>query len=246
MEANKQIVDVLAFGAHPDDIELGCGGTLLRLKALGYSVGMVDVTRGERGSRGDAESRARESEAALKLLGFDFRENLDLGDQQVQDTPDRRLKVVECIRRHRPKLVFTHYWEDRHPDHEGTAALVKQAMFLAGAGGFPAEGAPHTPARLLHWPSRWFFEPTIIVDITDYYEKKIAAARCHTTQFYNEDLEQTGAVKTFISRPEFWEYLQARYSFFGSQIGVKYAEGFITREKLRVNDPVAFFTKEGT
>src|SRR5512140_1990966 len=116
MTATNLQVDVLAFGAHPDDLELACGGTLLRMKALGYKVGMVDMTRGERGTRGTAEIRAREAECAMKVIGADVRENLDLGDMLVKDSPEGRRKVVECIRRFRPKIVITHALQDRHPD----------------------------------------------------------------------------------------------------------------------------------
>ncbi len=230
--------DVLAIGAHPDDLELAMGGTLLRLKAQGYSVGMVDLTRGERGTRGTAETRRVEAENAQKIMGADFRENLDLGDQDLRDTPERRRAVVECIRRHKPKLVFTHWLHDRHPDHEGAAALVKHAMFLSAAGNADADGEPHTPCRLLHFFSHWMTEPNLYVDITDYYEQKIRAARAYTTQFFDPSSTEPA---THLSRPEFWDDLDARFRWFGAQIGVKYAEAFYVREKFKVNDPVAFF-----
>lgn len=232
-------VDVLAFGAHPDDLELAMGGTLLRLKALGYSVGMVDLTRGERGTRGTAATRQVEAEHALKIMGADFRENLDLGDQELTDTPERRRAVVECIRRHKPKLVFTHWLHDRHPDHEGAALLVKHAMFLAGAGNADADGEPHSPQRLLHYFSHWMEEPNVFVDVTDFYEQKIRAAKSYTTQFFDP---AAVAPTTRLSRPEFWEDLNARFRWFGMQIGVTYAEAFYMREKSRVDDPVAMLT----
>ncbi len=235
---NHQHVDVLALGAHPDDLELICSGTLLRLKALGYSVGMVDMTRGERGTRGTAEIRAAEAAAAFQVLGMDFRENLDLGDMQLQDTLEKRKAVVECIRRHTPRLVLTHWTSDRHPDHEGAGALVKQAMFLAGAANFEAAGEPHTPARLMYFPARWEIESNIFVDITDFYEQKLRAARCFASQFHNP---ASAEPKTFISRPEFWADLEARHRYNGYQIGVKYAEAFLVREKLKIDDPVNFF-----
>jgi bacillithiol biosynthesis deacetylase BshB1 len=216
------------------------GGTLLRLKALGYSVGMVDMTRGERGSRGTGETRKAEAAAALKVMGADFRENLDLGDQEVKDTPERRRAVVECFRRHKPKIVFTHFLHDRHPDHEGTALLVKHAMFLSGAANFEGDGEPHTPKRLLHFFSHWMAEPNVYVDITDYYERKIEAAKCYTTQFFDPASKEHN---TLLSRPEFFQDLDARFRFFGMQVGVKHAEAFWMREKIRIDDPVALFGK---
>jgi len=237
---NNLLVDVLAFGAHPDDLELAMGGTLIKLKALGYRVGMVDLTRGERGSRGTAQTRAAEAKAAFEIIGADFRENLDLGDQELVDSPERRRAVVECIRRHQPSLVFTHYLYDRHPDHENAARLVKHAMFLSGAANAEAEGKPHTPKRLLHFFSHWMAEPNVFVDISDFYGQKIRAAKSYTTQFYDPSSVEPA---THLSRPEFWDDLDARFRWFGTQIGVKYAEAFWMREKLRVDDPVAMLTK---
>jgi bacillithiol biosynthesis deacetylase BshB1 len=237
---SNSLVDVLAFGAHPDDLELAMGGTLIKLKSLGYRVGMVDMTRGERGTRGTGETRKAEAEAAFKIVGADFRENLDLGDQQVRDTPEGRRAVVECIRRHKPTLVFTHYLQDRHPDHEGTAQLVKHAMFLSGARNAEAEGEPHMPKRLLYFFSHWVLEPNVFVDISDFYEQKIRAAKAYTTQFYDPSSTEPS---TRLSRPEFWGDLEARFRWFGTQIGVKYAEAFWMREKLRMDDPVALFGK---
>lgn len=242
MNTHISSVDVLAIGAHPDDLELCCGGTLLRLKALGYSVGMVDMTRGERGTRGTAETRAKEAKAAFRILDFSFRENLDLGDQTLADTPEKRQVVVECIRRHRPTLVITHWPFDRHPDHDGCGTLVKQAMFLAGAAGYEAEGAPHAPRKLMHFPAHWLVECNVYVDVSDFYAKKVEAAQCYGSQFYQENSTEPA---TFISRKEFWEDLEARHRFLGSQIGVKYAEGFIVREKIRVDDPVAMLCQPG-
>lgn len=235
---NTTPVDVLAFGAHPDDIELGCAGTLLRLQSLGYKVGIVDMTRGEKGTRGTSEERKLEAAAALEILGFSFRENLDLGDQHLRDSHDRRVKVVECIRRHKPKLVLTHYPEDRHPDHEGAGKLVKQAMFLAGAGNFEAQGEIHTPKRLIYWLSHWVFEPSFYVDISDFYERKLKAAHCFTSQFHNPDSTEP---PTYISSPEFWDHVEARFRYFGDQIRVKYAEGFIMRDPIKIDDPLKQF-----
>jgi len=236
---NHQPVDVLAIGAHPDDIELCCAGMLLRLQAQGYKVGIVDMTRGEKGTRGSAEQREREAAAALTILGFEFRENLNLGDQHLQDTHERRVKVVETIRRHKPKLVMTHFPLDRHPDHEGGGTLVKQAMFLSGAANFEAEGEIHNPKRLIYWISRWTLDPTFLVDISEFWEKKLEAARCFGSQFHNPESTEP---PTYISSEQFWDDFIARHRFFGSQIGTKYAEGYIVREKLKVDDPVAFFS----
>ncbi|MCL4305602.1 bacillithiol biosynthesis deacetylase BshB1 [bacterium] len=235
MSENTQHVDVLAIGAHPDDIELSCAGTLLRMKSLGYKIGIVDMTRGERGSRGNADIRAKEAQEALQILGFEFREVLDVGDLQIQDTHERRVKVVECIRRHKPKLVFTHWGRDKHPDHEGTSELVKHSMFVAGAANFPARFEPHNPARLLYWPSSWVMEPNVFVDVTDFYEHKIRAAKAHKSQFFDP---QSKDPMTILSQPAFFERLEIRARYFGDQIGVKYAEVFYMREPVKVDNPM--------
>ncbi len=234
-EPNTQEVDVLAIGAHPDDVELSCAGTLLRMQAQGAKIGIVDMTRGERGSRGNAEIRAVEAQNALKILGFEFREILDVGDLQIQDTHDRRVKVVECIRRHKPKLVLTHWWRDKHPDHEGTSELVKHSMFVAGAANFPAKYEPHNPKRLLYWPSTWMMEPNVFVDVTDFWEKKLEAARAHKSQFFDPNSSDP---MTVLSQPAFFERLEMRARYFGDQIGVKLAEVFYMREPIKVNDPL--------
>ena len=234
-EPNTQVVDVLAIGAHPDDVELSCAGTLLRMQAQGAKIGIVDMTRGERGSRGNAEIRAVEAQNALKILGFEFREILDVGDLQIQDTHDRRVKVVECIRRHKPKLVLTHWGRDKHPDHEGTSELVKHSMFVAGAANFPAKYEPHNPKRLLYWPSTWMMEPNVFVDVTDFWEKKLEAARAHKSQFFDPNSSDP---MTVLSQPAFFERLEMRARYFGDQIGVKLAEVFYMREPIKVNDPL--------
>ena len=233
------IVDVLGIGAHPDDLELSCGGTLLKMKSLGYAVGMVDLTRGERGTRGSAELRAQEASAALKVMGLDVRENLDLGDMHLQDTQDRRRKVVEVIRKYKPRIVITHWPYDRHPDHEGASLLVKNAMFLSGARNFDADGEPHTPGRLMHFPSHWVQDLNVYLDISEHYERKIEAAKCYKSQFFDPDSKDPA---TLLSRANFFEDLETRFRNFGYQIGVRYAEAFWIREKIRVDDPVGFFT----
>jgi len=240
MAFNNTHVDVLAFGAHPDDLELACGGTLLRMKALGYKVGMVDMTRGERGTRGTAEIRASEAACAAKVISADVRENLDLGDMMVKDTPEGRRAVVECIRCHTPTIVITHWLQDRHPDHEGTSVLVKNAMFLSGARNFEAEGEPHVPLRLMYFPSHWMPETNVYVDITDFWEKKMQAAQCYKSQFFNPSSTDPD---TLLSRQGFFDDLEGRFRNFGLQIGVKYAEAFWVREKLRIDDPVGFFKR---
>ncbi|MBI5058679.1 bacillithiol biosynthesis deacetylase BshB1 [candidate division KSB1 bacterium] len=235
-EAVETKVDVLAIGAHPDDIELCCAGTLLRLKSLGYSIGLVDMTRGERGTRGTPELRAAEANAALGSLGFAFRENLDLGDMHIRDTDERRRHVVECIRRHQPRLIFTQYFHDRHPDHEGTAQVVKNAVFLAGAANFDAAGEPHVAKRLLYWPASWVHDVNVFVDVSEFYAGKIAAAQCYRSQFYDPGSSDP---ETQLSRQSFWADMETRHRNFGLQIGVQYAEAFFMREKIRVDDPVA-------
>lgn len=232
-------IDLLAFGAHPDDIELTCGGLLLKMKSLGYTTGIIDLTRGERGTRGSAELRSAEAEAAARILNLDVRENLDLGDMHLQDTQDRRRKIVEAIRKYRPRVVVTHWPYDRHPDHEGASALVKNAMFLSGAKNFDADGDPHTPGRLMFYPSHWVQDLNVYVDITEFWERKIEAAKCYRSQFFDPASSDPA---TLLSRENFFEDLETRFRNFGYQIGVRFAEAFWIREKIHIADPVGYFT----
>jgi bacillithiol biosynthesis deacetylase BshB1 len=227
-------LDVLAFAPHPDDLELCCGGTLLRLIDAGHKVGLADLTRGDRGTRGTPEIRLVEAEAARVAMGAHLRTNLGFPDLGV-DARDRAQlrKVVEAIRRHRPRLVLTCSEHDHHPDHVEAAHLVERGVYVAGLAGFDADGEPFRPARLLFYMGRVVFEPKLIVDVSEVWERRMAVASCFRSQFFREPDDPK---VTPISEPGFMDQVAARFRHFGSRIGVTYAEPFDLREPFGLMD----------
>jgi N-acetylglucosamine malate deacetylase 1 len=222
--------DVVAFAPHPDDLELGCGGTLIMLTGEGHRVGLVDLTRGEMGTRGTAEIRAREAEAGRQILGAAFRENLGFPDLGVAaGSPEQLKRVVEAIRRHRPRLVLVCSEHDRHPDHVEAARLVERACYVAGLAEYRAAGGPWRPARLLFYMGRLDFEPKVIVDVSAVFERKMRAAAAFQSQFFRDPDDPR---VTPISEPGFFDRVSARFRHFGARIGATYGEPFDMREPL--------------
>jgi len=224
-------LDILAFGAHPDDVELSMGGTIISLVEKGFKVGIIDLTQGELSSRGTIETRKKETEKASKVLGIHHRENLKLKDGEVQVDKNSILKVVELIRKFRPKIVFAPYFVDRHPDHENSAQLIKEAVFFSGLRNFHTTNKfePYRPHKIFYFMQTYPFEPTFIYDISPYFELKMEAVLAYSSQFYNPKSKEP---ETFISRPEFLNYLKARAEFYGFQIGKQYGEPFYCEEKI--------------
>lgn len=223
-----ECLDVLAFAPHPDDLELCCGGTLIRLTDAGCRVGLVDLTRGEKGSRGTPEIRAREADAAREILGARARLNLGLPDLGVDARdPSQIRRVVEVIRRHRPRLVLTCSEHDHHPDHVEAAHLVERAVYTAGLWSYDAPGEPHRPGRVLFYMGRIVFEPRLIIDITPVHDQKMRAAACFESQFVRDPDDP---IRTPISDPGFMERITARARHYGSRIGVSFGEPFDLRE----------------
>ncbi|MHC4662045.1 MAG: bacillithiol biosynthesis deacetylase BshB1 [Planctomycetota bacterium] len=226
-------VDVLAFGAHPDDVELSCGGTVIKLAKQGYKVGVIDLTRGEMGTRGTPEERKAEAAASAEIMGLAARENLEFPDAHVTVSDESKLKVVNAIRRYRPRLVLSPYWENRHPDHAYTGRIVIDAAFLAGLAKLDTGQEPYRPEKLIFYMAHYAFSPSFIVDITQTFEDKMRAVACYKSQFYNSGSSEP---ETYISSPEFMEMLVARMRYFGTQIGKKYGEPFVVRDALEVQD----------
>lgn len=237
-------VDVLAFGPHPDDIELGCGGTLLKLSDLGYRCALVDLTRGEMGTRGMVETRAAEAAAAAKILGATVRENLGLPDGSVRNDDASRRKVVEVIRTYRPQLVFVPYYEDRHPDHYHASELIYEATFVAGLRRYETALESYRPSKVVYY-MRWHeFEPTFIVDITDQFDRKMEAIWAYASQFKapNRELETLGEAsypETRLTTPEYHWKLVHRMAYYGSLIQSRYGEGFLIRGQLELDHPLS-------
>jgi len=240
-----QPVDILAFGAHPDDVELGCGGTLLRARALGQRTAVVDLTRGEMASRGTAEERDQESAKTAELLGLTARRNLNLGDGRLMDTQENRDRVAAEIRRFKPKLIFAPYPGDRHPDHDATGKLVQAASFYARMKNrvLRDEGTgealeSHSPGLLLIFLMHELERPTMIVDISEYFEQKMEIVRTYRSQFLNpmpDDYQ-------FIGTADYLHMIQARGAFFGAMIQTRYGEPFLSRSPLKITDPLSCLT----
>lgn len=233
-------VDALAFGAHPDDVELGCGGTLALLSAKGYRVGIISLTRGELSTRGDPETRKREFDEAAKLLGASHHEAMRIPDGDIQNTMENRRLVIERIRSLRPRILLVPYWRDRHPDHVHASRLVAEASYYAGLKRLAPAQAPHRPHRALYYPTRHEFSPSFIIDISGFFEIKMSAVRAYRSQFGRGD-EASQGDRTNISHPGFLQAIEARARQYGAYVGAEFGEPFLVREPLRMEDPISFF-----
>ncbi|MEY3941561.1 MAG: bacillithiol biosynthesis deacetylase BshB1 [Bacteroidota bacterium] len=231
-------VDILAFGAHPDDIELGCGGTLAKHVALGHTVGLVDLTRGEMGSRGTVLERDSEAVKAAQILGASFRLNLDLPDGRLVNDFERQQRIIELVRRHRPRIVLCNAPKDRHPDHGVASAMVVEACFRAGLHKWASVGedgapqAPFRPEHVYHYIQFYDLPADFTVDISGFIDAKMDSLAAHASQFYQEGAE---GPETVISSKWFWESLTARTAEWGRTMGVAHAEGFIAPRRLGVD-----------
>lgn len=230
-------LDILAFGVHPDDVELGCAGTILASVSEGKKAGIIDLTKGELGTRGSAEIRKEEAADAAKVLKVTVRENLGMADGFFQNDETHQRKVIEVIRKYRPEIVLCNSIEDRHPDHGRSAKLVEDAAFLSGLRKVETlvQGEKQQewrPKYVFHYIQDRFLQPGFVFDISDFIEDKLKAVLCYKTQFFNTDLNEP---ETYISSPEFLETVKARAMMLGKRIGVKYAEGYITRKMVGIN-----------
>lgn len=235
-------LDALAFGAHPDDIELVVGGTLLKLADLGYSTGVVDMVRGELGTRGTPRIRAREAKASARILGLKVRGNLKLADGQIFNNQPARLRVIRVLREYRPDLVFTHYWDDKHPDHVHTSQIVTEACYLSGLVKIRTGQERFRPRRIFYFMLPHYVEASFIVDISKHFDRKMQALRCFSSQLHNPQLSEP---QTYLSVPEFLPALESLHRYYGSLIQAQYAEAFYCKEAISIDDPVAFFRKRG-
>jgi len=227
-------LDVLIFAAHPDDAELSMGGTIGRFTSKGLKVGVVDLTRGEMSTRGNTKTRAKETKAASKVLKLKIRENLGLPDGEISISQNTLKKVIILLRNYIPKIVFAPYFNDRHPDHIDASLLIKRAVFTSGLVKYKTSlngkaQSSFRPKKLFYYMQTYLFQPSVVVDISDHFETKMKAVLAFKSQFYNPTLKKED---TFISRPEFLEYVEARAKFYGFQIGKKYGEPFYCEEAI--------------
>lgn len=230
-------IDVLAFGAHPDDVELFCGGTVIRLADLGYGVGVVDLTRGELGTLGTPELREQEAQAASRVIGLRLRENLGLPDGFVGES--HLAKVVELIRRLRPELMLVPWIEDRHPDHSAAGELLTKAAFFAGIQKFPtvAPSRAFRPRQVLYYQMRHHMSPSFIVDTSSVAQRKQQAIGCHGSQVRPDP----HGTPTLLSSPGGVAAIEARDRYHGSMIGVSHGEPLRAANTLGIVDPLAHF-----
>lgn len=232
-------LDLLVMTVHPDDAELGAGGVIAKYVAEGKSVGIIDLTQGELGTRGTKETRHQEAQKAAEILGVSVRENLKLKDGFFQNNEESQLVIIQSIRKYKPEIVITNALDDRHPDHGRASQLVNDALFLAGLRRVSTrlndeEQEAFRPRLQLQLIQDKFIEPDILVDITDYWDIKEQSILAYTSQF--NVLEKDDEPKTYISNPDFMQSTKARAQEFGRAIQVKYAEGFTSRKLLGVND----------
>jgi bacillithiol biosynthesis deacetylase BshB1 len=222
-------LDLLVFGPHPDDLEIGLGGTIARHVALGSTVGLCDMTAGEMGSNGTVEQRLAEAERARGVLGAAWRENLRLPDREIGKHPDHLRQIASFVRRHRPRVVAAPHWSDRHPDHVAASALITEGVFNAGLRKYQAEGE----AWKVEWICYYFINdghtPSFVVNVSDHYEAKRKALDCHVTQFQPPG---SGASATRLNTPLFRQLIESRDAQFGALAGVTWAEGVVVREPV--------------
>lgn len=229
-------VDLLVFGPHPDDLEIGMGASICLQTARGHRVGLCDLTRGERGSNGTPEERMKEADAASQVLGAAWRVNLGLPDGALGPEPELVRPIVELLRRGRPSVVAIPHGRDRHPDHVAAHLLLTRAVFDAGLRTYPAEGDPWRPTRVFSYFINDWDHPDLVVDVSAIYDRKRAALDCHRTQFAPAT---DAAVQTRLTSPLFRQLIESRDAQFGAQAGVRFAEGFVTRDSLLLGDLLA-------
>ena len=231
-------LDILAFGVHPDDVELSCAGVLLVEQKNGKKTGIIDLTAGELGTRGSGEIRKAEAADAAKILGVDVRGNLEMADGFLQNDEVHQRKIISSIRTYQPEIILCNAPEDRHPDHGKSSKLVADAAFLSGLMKIETElngYLQHSwrPKYVFRYIQDRFLQPDFVVDITAVFEQKIEAIKAYKTQFHNNDLDEP---QTYISTPDFLDSVVYRHKWFGKMIGVKYAEGFITEKLIGIKN----------
>ncbi len=222
-------LDLLVFGPHPDDIEIGMAGTVARHTALGYKVGLCDLTRGEMGSNGTPEERVAEAEEARIVLGAEWRQNFGWADRTIGAEPAHRAQTIALLRRFRPRSVAVPYWDDRHPDHRAASQVLTEAIFDSGLRKHPAPGEPWRPEWICYYFINDATRPSFVVDVSGWYDAKRRALACFRSQFQPADAD---AVRTRLTSPLFAQLIESRDAQFGALAGVRFAEGFLVREPV--------------
>ncbi|MCX7729270.1 MAG: bacillithiol biosynthesis deacetylase BshB1 [Bacteroidia bacterium] len=231
-------LDILAFGAHPDDVEISCAGTILKHVEMGYKIGIIDLTAGELGTRGNKQIRLKESEKAKEMMGVCIRENLSMRDGFFKNDEEHQLAVIQKIRQYRPDVIFANAPTDRHCDHGRAAQLVKDAAFLSGLVKIDTyhNGEKQNawrPIAVYHYIQDYYLKPDFVIDISKYFQKKIEVLKCYSSQFYNPASTEP---ETAISGKDFFDVLESKARIWGRYISVEFAEGFIANRLLGIDD----------
>ncbi len=242
-------LDILAIGVHPDDVELGCSGTLINEIKSGKKAGIVDLTQGELGTRGTIDTRYKEAADAAMIIGVQVRENLKMRDGFFESDEENKLKLISAIRKYQPEIVIGNVLHDRHPDHGRAGKMIADCSFLAGLAKIESKDEKGNiqerwrPSYVLHYIQDWYHEPDLLIDISDVFEQRMNSIKAYGTQFHSLG-NTTGEPQTYISTPDFLDSVIARARMFGKRIGVKYAEGFISEKKIGIRTLDALIQNE--
>lgn len=242
-------LDILAIGVHPDDVELGCSGTLINEIRRGKTAGIVDLTQGELGTRGTVETRYAEAADAARIIGVSVRENLKMRDGFFRNDEEHQLLLIQTIRKYQPDIIIGNILNDRHPDHGRAGHLISDACFLSGLARISTrdekgnEQAKWRPRYFLQYMQDWYHEPDLLIDISDSFEQRMEAVQAYGTQFHTSAASEEGP-QTYISTPDFLDSIIARARMLGKRIGVKYAEGFISDKKIGIRSLDALVLNE--
>ena len=231
--AKSASVDAMFFAAHADDIELCCGGTIAKMVRDGKRTGIVDLTRGEMGTRGDPETRLRESRASAKILGATFREQFDFGDGGLRTGRDEEMQIIDIVRRWRPSIVFAPWPDERHPDHVRSGRLVTEASFYAGLRKIETKLPAHRPQAVVYYLQNYLPPLSFVMDVSEAWETKMKAVNCYKSQFFDRKSKEP---RTFIAEEKFLEMIEARGKHFGALIGARYGEAYVTKQPPRIDD----------
>lgn len=229
-------LDALFFAAHPDDVELSCGGMIIKLVSSGKKVGIIDLTQGELSTRGNLKSRAIETKNASKALGIHIRENLKISDGNIENTEKNRRKIIVTVRKYRPKYVFAPYNHDRHPDHINASRLLTESFFYSGLPKIKTKHPAYRPEKVLYYAQHYDIPASFIFDISDVFDKKIEVVKCYKTQFFTDEK----GPQTYISGKAFSDNFEARAIGWGFKIGVKYGEPYFTESGIKITEETLF------
>ena len=248
-ETSNMKLDILAIGVHPDDVELGCSGTLINEIKSGKKTGIVDLTQGELGTRGTIETRYKEAANAAMIMGVQVRENLKMRDGFFKNDEEHQLKLIQAIRKYQPDIVIGNVLHDRHPDHGRAGNMIADCCFLAGLSKIETNDEKGNiqlrwrPSYVLHYIQDWYHDPDLLIDISNVFEQRMKAIEAYSTQFHSTN-GNSNEPQTYISTPDFLESVIARARMFGKRIGVKYAEGFISEKKIGIRNLDALIPNE--